>query len=120
MNPGQGASSTFIIEPSINVSISYSFFAGTNISEPFCSIVIPICLKTSGILPRFRRSTFFIVRDDFVMAANPIKLPTSIISASIVCSVPPSCFTPEMISKLDPIPEIFAPIRLSIWHSCTR
>ena len=70
------------------------------------------------MMPRFSYDTFLMVSSDCVIAAIPMKLPTSIISGSIVCSVPPSSRTPSMVSKFDAMPEIFAPIRFNIRHNC--
>ena len=58
------------------------------------------------------------VSSDWVMAAMPMKLPTSIMSGSIVCSVPPSDSTPSMVSRLEAMPEMRAPMRLSMRQSC--
>ena len=91
-----------------------------NISSPFLSIVIPNFLKMFGITPRSFQLTFFIVSSLFVIAARPIQLPISIISGSMVCSVPDKLFTPLIVNKLEPIPIISAPIRLSILQSCCR
>ena len=52
------------------------------------------------------------------MAAIPIKLPTSIMSGSTVCVVPRSERTPSTVSRFDPTPEIFAPMRISMAESC--
>ena len=52
------------------------------------------------------------------MAAIPIKLPTSIMSGSTVCVVPRSEPTPSTVSRFEPTPEIFAPMRISIAESC--
>ena len=44
------------------------------------------------------------------MAAIPMNEPTSIISGNILCSAPCSFFTPSIVSRLEPIPLILAPI----------
>ncbi len=41
-------------------------------------------------------------------------------SAKRVCVQPPRYLTPSIIKRLDPTPEIFAPIELSILQSCLR
>ena len=52
------------------------------------------------------------------VAAMPMKEPTSIMSGSMVCSVPWRVVTPSMVSRLEPMPEMLAPMELSMWHSC--
>ena len=48
----------------------------------------------------------------------PIKEPTSIMSGNMVWSAPCSLSTPSMVSRFDAMPLIFAPMALSILHSC--
>src|SRR5690606_3734874 len=50
--------------------------------------VIPSFLKVFGMIPRFSQLTFLIVISLLVIAAKPIHDPISIISGSMVCSVP--------------------------------
>ena len=52
------------------------------------------------------------------IAAIAMKEPISIMSGSKWCVVPWSDFTPTMVMRLLPMPEIFAPMRLSMWQSC--
>ena len=73
-----------------------------------------------GMMPRLSYDTFLMVSSERVIAAIPMKLPTSIISGSMVCSVPPNDSTPSITNKLDAIPEILAPMRLSILHNCCK
>ena len=72
------------------------------------------------MMPRFSNDTSLIVSSERFMAAMPMKLPTSIMSGSSRCSVPPNASTPSISSRFEAMPEIFAPILLSILHNCWR
>ena len=72
------------------------------------------------MIPRSSYDTFRMVSSEWVMAAIPMKLPTSIMSGSIVCSVPPSESTPSIVSRFEAMPLMWAPIRTSIRQSCCR
>ena len=52
------------------------------------------------------------------IAAIPINEPTSIMSGRMRCVAPCNFSTPTMVSRLEAMPEILAPIALSKWHSC--
>ena len=87
-------------------------------SSFFRSSLIPSFENTFGIIPSSSNATFLIVISDFVIAASPINEPISIMSGSILCVHPFKFFTPSIVIKFEPIPEIFAPIELSILHNC--
>ena len=89
-------------------------------TSPRCSTLIPKRRKLSGIMPKFSCDTFLMVSSLPVIAAIPIKLPTSIISGNTRCVQPCRLSTPSIVSKLDAIPEIFAPMRFNIRQSCCR
>ena len=89
-------------------------------SSPFFSNWMPKRLNTSGIRPKCWYSTSFIVMEDCVIAAIPMKLPTSIMSGSNLWVQPFKVSTPSMVKRLEPIPCILAPIAFSILHSCNR
>ena len=74
--------------------------------------------KASGMMPRSGTLTPFSRMSEPVIAAMPMKLPTSIMSGSRRCVAPPSESTPSMTSRFEPMPDIFAPIRVSMRHSC--
>ena len=82
------------------------------------SIFTPSRANMSGMMPKLSNDTFLMVNSLPVMAAMPMKLPTSIMSGSTVCSVPCRLSTPSIVRRLEAMPEIFAPIRLSILQSC--
>ena len=52
------------------------------------------------------------------MAAMPTNEPTSIMSGSMVWAVPPKLSTPSMVSRLEAMPEMRAPMALSMRQSC--
>ena len=79
---------------------------------------MPIRANWAGMMPRFSNDTSRIVTSLRVIAAMPMKLPTSIMSGSSVCVVPCSRSTPSMTSRFDAMPEISAPMRFSIRQSC--
>ena len=81
---------------------------------------MPMRANCAGMMPRFSNDTLRIVSSDWFMAAMPMKLPTSIMSGSSVCSVPPSDSTPSMVSRFEAMPEMRAPMRMSILHNCCR
>jgi len=70
------------------------------------------------MMPRFSNDTLRIVSSERFIAAMPMKLPTSIMSGSSVCSVPPNSPTPSIVSRFEAMPEMRAPMRLSILHNC--
>ena len=109
-----------MIEPSMKVSISYESCRGIWMSSPRCSTVMPRRRNASGIMPRLSYPVSLIVSSEPVMAAMPMKLPTSIISGRMVCSAPRKASTPSMVSRFEPTPDILAPMRLSRRDNCCR
>ena len=81
------------------------------------SILIPNLWNVSGINPKSLMPAFLIVSSDPVIAAIPMKLPTSIMSASKRCVVPFNLLTPFIINRFEPIPLISAPIETNILHN---
>ena len=88
--------------------------------QQLCRLLNRMGAKLSGIMPKFSCDTFLMVSSLPVIAAIPIKLPTSIISGNTRCVQPCRLSTPSIVSKLDAIPEIFAPMRFNIRQSCCR
>ena len=64
--------------------------------------------------------TFFMVISDLVIAARPIKDPISIMSGKTRCLHPFRLDTPSISRRLDPIPDILAPIAFNILHNCCK
>ena len=118
VSPGHGASAMVMMEPSIYDSILKRSWLGMCMSSPFTSSFMPSLRKLSGISPKSFIDTLFIVRSEPVIAAMPIKLPTSIMSGRMVWLQPLSSLTPFIVSRLEPMPCISAPIDFSILHSC--
>ncbi|MNV24437.1 hypothetical protein D3C71_1155010 [compost metagenome] len=76
--------------------------------------------NTDGITPSSSKQTSLMVISEPVIAASPMKEPISIISGNMRCEVPPRRSTPSMVNKLDPIPDILAPMRFNILQSCCK
>ena len=79
---------------------------------------MPMRANCAGMIPRSAYETSLMRSSDCVMAAMPMNDPTSIMSGSSVCSVPSSASTPSIVSRFEAIPDMRAPMRLSIRHNC--
>ena len=64
------------------------------------SILMPIRLNCSGMMPRWATPAFRMVISELVMAARPMKLPTSIMSGSMRCEQPFNELTPLMVKQV--------------------
>src|SRR3954447_12810281 len=119
-NAGHGPSSIFGIAPPRSSCTINCWRAGT------CTVSSPISTRTPSrpnagmIESRSFGRTASIVTSPPLIAAMPMKLPTSMWSGPIAHSPPPSESTPWMRSTLDSMPSICAPSDTRKRHkSCT-
>ena len=72
------------------------------------------------MMPKSRRDTFLMVMPSPTIAPMPMNEPISIISGRMRCSAPWSWGVPTTVRRLEAMPEMLAPMRLSRWQSCWR